>query len=312
MSVYTVRSLCRLSALCVLVSACGDGDINATDSETGSEASSASNSESDTHHGGSDSGGAGYCDQVDLLFVIDESPTMANEQDTLTSAFPEFIATIDQELAQKRGVSYRVGVLSADMTIGRVEDSSRGRLRHMPDRLPCTDTPSKHWIEPGPIPTISAQFQCIASMESFGFIETPLEALRAGLVDRVEDTEAYNAGFLRPDAVLFVMFVTDEDDQSSLMWDGMQQAPPTPVQTYWDLLLQLKGGDPDKLVLTALSGPASTGCSMPGSAEMAPRVHELLALAPHSLWGSLCADEYSTQLGQALDLIDATCQLHPD
>ena len=134
----------------------------------------------------------------------------------------------------------------------------RGRLQHKPDRLNCSDVPDGKWIDQGPVETVSEQFKCIASMDGGEFSEMPLEALRAGLIDRVEDQEAYNAGFLRDDALLVLMLITDEDDQSVMgigeTWDLLGPGKPTPVM---NIVIVTESGSTRKPMSTWKS-PAGT------------------------------------------------------
>jgi len=268
------------------------------------------------------------CEKVDILFVIDDSGSMSQEQDKLTDAFPQLMATIDEELVQEKNIDYRVGVMSTDMAGPDMcvlqficGQDHRGRLQHKADRLNCgQDEPPGRWIETGPLQEVSNQFRCIASMDGGEFDEMPLESARAGLVDRVFDGEGYNAGFLRDDALLVLVIVTDEDDQSvwevPSSWDILfGPGPKTPVIEYWNEFVDLKGGEPDRFVTVVLSGPKSGTCGGnqddPG-AVAAPRLHQFLELnLTNAYWGSICEDDYTTPLHEALDVIEAVCEVFP-
>ena len=265
------------------------------------------------------------CKKVDLLFVIDDSGSMSDQQDKLTAAFPSFIQTIDEQLVQKKGIDYRIGVLSSDMA-GAAQcvflvcgQGHRGRLQHKPDRLKCGDVPPGRWIEAGPVDEVAKQFTCIASMAGGEFDEMMLEPIRAGLIDRVEDPEAYNAGFLRDDALLVLVLITDEDDQSVKdvpeTWDVfLGPGKPTPVIEYQKLFVDLKGGDKDRFVAVALSGPKSGSCGQGGDpiAVAAPRLHQFLELnAPNSYWGNICDEDFTKPLAEALEVIKSSCETFP-
>jgi len=265
------------------------------------------------------------CKKVDLLFVIDDSGSMSDQQDKLTEAFPSFMETIDEQLVQMKGVDYRVGVLSTDMAgpdmciLFSCGQGHRGRLQHSSDRLDCDNKPDGRWIDEGPVETVSDQFRCIASMDGGEFNEMPLEALRAGLIDRVEDNEAYNAGFLREDALLVLVLITDEDDQSVMnvpsSWDiFLGPGTPTPVIEYQQLLVDLKGGEKERFVAVAISGSKSSNCGNDDNplAVKAPRIHQFLELnAPNSYWGNICEEDFTTPLTEALDVIKAGCETFP-
>ena len=51
-----------------------------------------------TTMGGDGTGGELGCEKVDLLFVVDDSASMSDNQDKLTAAFPSFMQTVDAEL----------------------------------------------------------------------------------------------------------------------------------------------------------------------------------------------------------------------
>jgi hypothetical protein len=263
------------------------------------------------------------CKKVDLLFVVDDSGSMYDEQDKLTAAFPDFMATIDQQLVQEKGIDYHVGVVSAEMAgsgmciLFLCADGHRGRLNHKEDRLSCqADEPPGRWIEVGPVDQVSDQFKCIASMEGQDFQEMPLEAMRAALTDRITDQEGYNKGFLRDDALLVIAILTDEDDQSVWkvpdMWNLIPgPGPKAPVKDYWDEMVALKGGDPDRLVVMAISGDKDQDCTDNNDevlAAKAPRVHEFLGYAaPNSYWTHICGNDFVQPLQDALDVIESSC-----
>jgi hypothetical protein len=270
-----------------------------------------------------DGGGTMGCEKVDLLFVIDDSGSMLDNQDKLTAAFPGMAQTIDDTLVAVQGIDYRIGVMSSNITdsmmclAGLCGPNYLGRLQHTQARVPCASVPAGRWIEGSEgAATVAEQFTCIASLNQAqdfnglpeGGSEAPLEATRMGLSDRVTDAEAYNAGFLRPDALLVLVIVTDEDDQSVWMganhWD-LFGGPGSlaPVQQFFDFLVGLKGGHPENLVAVAISGPESGG----GDTD-SPRIHEFLNLAaPNSYWTDISGSDYSTALQDALSVIEGSC-----
>ena len=265
------------------------------------------------------------CDKVDLLFVIDDSGSMSDNQDKLTAAFPGMAQTIDDTLVAQQGIDYRIGVISSNITdetmclLGALcGPGYLGRLQHDEGRVPCSDVPTGRWIEGSEgAAAVGDQFTCIASLpqaQDFNGIpeggsEAPLEATRMALVDRVADAEQYNLGFLRDDALLVLVLVTDEDDQS--VWMTATNWPlfggpgmVAPVSDFHDMLVGLKGGHPENLVAVAISGPASGG----GETD-APRIHAFLDLvAPNSYWADISGSDYSTPLQEALELIEGSCE----
>ena len=308
----------------------GDGD-GASDDDSGTTGIRLDVPLDDTGMGttsGGDGGMAMGCDKVDLLFVIDDSASMSEEQDRLTAAFPSFMQTINDELVVEKNLSYHVGVVSAEMggtmtctpIIPLCAEGLRARLQNTPDRLNCTDVPAGRWIENGPVNQVAAEFTCIASMTTgIGNTDTqemPLEAARAAITDRISDSESYNAGFLRSDALLVVVLITDENDQSSINapenWGLIPPLQSTPVQGFYDAIVAAKGNEPSRLATVVISGDRNADCnggSNEGGADDAPRMHEWLDLvAPNSYWTNICGNDYVQPLQEALDVISASCE----
>jgi len=165
---------------------------------------------------------------VDVLFVIDNSGSMESEQANLATNFPKLATKLD--LA---GFSYRVGVVSTDVGAGHYGLPScetalgdGGKLQHAPQLAGCTP-PKDPWIERidgvANVPDVAAAFSCIAQLGIGGCgFEQPLEAARRALDPKL----MVNPGFLRDDAALAVIYITDEDDCSAAnpsLFDPSQQ-----------------------------------------------------------------------------------------
>jgi hypothetical protein len=313
----------------------GDGPTSDTSSTTTMAEDSGSTSGSNTDSGpkfdvpagtGPTDGEPGTgCEKVDLLFVIDDSGSMSDEQDLLTAAFPDMAQTIDDTLVAQQGIDYRIGVISSNITddtmcvIGMCGPNYLGRLQHTEARVPCSNVPAGKWIEGSEGATaVSEQFTCIASLNQAqdfngfpeGGSEAPLEATRMALIDRVSDAEQYNLGFLRDDALLVLVIVTDEDDQSvwesatnwSLPFGGPGDI--APVSDFFDMLVSLKGGHPENLTAVAISGPQAGGGD-----TTAPRIHAFLDLAaPNAYWTDISGNDYSQPLQEALEIIEGSCE----
>jgi hypothetical protein len=157
---------------------------------------------------------------VDLLFVVDSSNTMEQEQAALGSAFIEhFVSVLEAEHGARPDL--HIGVITTDMGIGEQEqqiafcsvNGDDGALRRPTTACAPTDA---FLIDadggatvnyPG---TLAEAFQCLVTVgtEGCGF-EQPLASLRRFL--HRDDA----AAFLRPDAALAIVIVTDEDDCSA-------------------------------------------------------------------------------------------------
>lgn len=132
--------------------------------------------------------------QLDVLFVIDNSCSMAEEQALLQSDGPSLFAYF-----LGSGIDYHVGVTSTD-----TQDTTMAGV------LGTLGLPG--WIDESTVdPT--AVFAGMVDLGTNGFYdERGRDAARMAL-DTLRDTR--NAGFWRDDAALHIVFVSDEQDQSS-------------------------------------------------------------------------------------------------
>ncbi|MEM1024413.1 MAG: vWA domain-containing protein [Myxococcota bacterium] len=201
---------------------------------------------------------------ADILFVIDNSGSMADEQENLALNFGAFIDV----LASGAG-DYHIAVATTDVGVGgdgcgrRSECEGlavQNRLSEFPFALQNTDQSA---CMDSDIP-----FNCFIGSESGGFIRTAttepetvvqqfganvrigscgsgvergLEAMREALA--FVGGEGCNQGFIRPEANLIVVFVSDEPDFSG----------DDPID-YLDDLAFAKGGDFSKVRVAAIVG----------------------------------------------------------
>src|SRR5688572_15379707 len=176
-------------------------------------------------------------DQVDILFVIDDSGSMAPKQDQLRQRFPDLVKSLDTLAAAGNKASYHIGVVTSDLGApGLSCGKNRGaKLQPLGAEAPigCQGPVGANYIEydqrngttnlpPGQdLPTT---FSCMASVgdQGCGF-EFTLEAAYRALHDPIPE----NAGFLRPTAILVVVFLTDEDDCSADLTSDLFTNNPT-------------------------------------------------------------------------------------
>lgn len=158
--------------------------------------------------------------KADVLFVIDNSSSTLEEQASLKANFNTFISILDS-LDPKPDLN--IAVISTDVGMDDPVcpgDGDNGMF-HMPSNCGVTDNYIRREVTNGNITTnftgtLDAAFQCAASVGATGCgIEQPLEAMKRALAPSDAGVMAHNAGFLREDALLGVVFITDEDDCSA-------------------------------------------------------------------------------------------------
>jgi len=186
------------------------GDGNGDDDGSGSGSGSGS---------GCGSGEVRQCDKMDIVFIVDNSGSMQEEQSNLASNFPMFAQLLDQYTVNNgMPLDYRVALTTTgrdvDYTIdlgggfGTFPQSEQGENGEFYNN--CSN--SKRWLERSDA-NMASTLSCRANVGTTGpSIEMPLLMARWALKERAVDT---NAGFLRDDALLAIVVLTDEDDAST-------------------------------------------------------------------------------------------------
>lgn len=169
----------------------------------------------------------------DVLFVVDDSGSMSEEQGLLSRNANRFITT-----ASSLNTDFQIGVVSTDMQAG----NRSGRL--------YSSGSNPKIVKPGP----NAAAQFAANVTGLGTDGAPdergLAAMFAALTDPLINDPASNQGFLRSDAKLAVVIVSDEEDSSN-----------GTTAFYYDFLRNLKGIHNASLVsLSAIVGDDPNGC----------------------------------------------------
>lgn len=168
--------------------------------------------------------GPPIADAVDILFVMDNSATMAEEQASVTQNLSAFISTL--ETAAGGRPSLHLGVISTDLGAGPFQiqacsgNGDDGILQNAPQG-PCTP-PDDRFIKDEidgagriinyPAGQLADTFSCIAQLGTIGCgFEQPLEAMRRAL----DGSRPENQGFVRDGALLAIVYLGDEDDCSA-------------------------------------------------------------------------------------------------
>lgn len=181
---------------------------------------------------------------VDVLFVIDNSGSMREEQQSLAANFDRFVNVLSD--APGGLPSLHLGIVSSDMgagpygIMGCTGNGDNGLL---------LSQPSSSCPAPGPEPfiidlaspsgsrttnyagSLTDVFSCISQLGTTGCgFEQHFESMRRAL----NGSNAQNNGFLRPDAILAVIMVADEDDCST---DDVEMFDSNPTLDHPDSLL---------------------------------------------------------------------------
>jgi hypothetical protein len=279
--------------------------------------------------GGGDAGGGPVdtssdagCRKVDLLFVIDTSGSMADEQINLVQSFPELIEGMRTQLAETMG--YHVGVITTDTYVG---DLSCPPLQDgvLVTRTGGTDS-SNMVCDPyasglrfmTEADDLETKFACAAQVGTEGDgNERPMGALSAALNPTLNADGACNEGFLRDDALLVVVLITDEEDDHEdageacemLPQPGSNGEPPG----WFAAVTAAKAGNESSIVVLALVGPQDNPCPTLdkcnggiAGAEIAPRILEFTEMFTYGFVGSVC-EPYGPFFNEAISVIKSAC-----
>ena len=169
---------------------------------------------------------------LDIVFMIDNSGSMQQEQDNIARNFPVFISALE---SLPEGLpNVHLGVVSSDLGAGpfsgaNVEGCTRiggdgGLFQALPRGLggTCTSVPkpesylSINGNKQNFSGSISDAMSCIAALGTRGCgFEHQIASVWKALGGDVGGVPAANAGFLRDDALLAIVLITDEDDCSA-------------------------------------------------------------------------------------------------
>lgn len=237
--------------------------------------------------------------QVDILFVVDDSGSMAEHQGNLSSNVKLFIA----EVQKTKLLDYHIGVVTTSMDNAQPYDpASRwntgcdyvnpgggwgggagracgdGKLVRYKTKIPYVDRSTPNGL------SVLEQNLIVGTEGSSD--EMVLDPVYAALSSPLVTT--LNDGFLRKDASLAVIMMSDAEDHSSAM---------TP-QTLYDFLLKLKQGHADKILTYAALVPSSLSnptCTRDEYGVLPLKTEQFLKLSSGTEF-NICDPDYGTKL----------------
>jgi hypothetical protein len=291
--------------------AVGDGVVS--DDGLGSEDSGGSGGDRLDVSGASETGSATdggiteSCTKVDILFVIDNSGSMADEQQKLIANFPGFAAEMEATLDGVSG--YHVGVVTSDdywnifaspgINADRPDCRVLGGLVTQSAAGPCGPFASGD-----PFMTeaddLGQRFACAANVGDMGFgLEKMAGAMTAALSPALNTAGQCNGGFIRPDALLVMVLITDEDDDV--------ESVGSPGEWY-DLVVAHKLNVPDNVVvLSLLWDNLDPACQLTSDEETGTTLRQFTELFTHGTVGSVCANSYQQFFSDSISVIDQAC-----
>ncbi len=312
------------------IGSAGGGDtISAEDSEAGT-------TEPMRDLGGSPDFGpdkpVGCKGKIDFLFLISRFGNMHTEQKQLLASFPGFIDTIetmfpefdihimvanpdgtwpgwacemylcenDAPYCGENGKDYVCGPSSYELATDCDEVLGAGLLYNAgpyATNAPCSLAGGNRYITRDE-PDLLKAFECIATVGTYGPVPPTGDALIAALSPYLS-VGACNKGFLRDDALLFLTFISDtEDDESK-----------TTLADWYKAIVKAKHGDPGAVVtllVTPQYAPEDIpGCTVDGDHEN--KLRHLITMFPYHIEGDTCAPSYVPYFSAAAELVGEAC-----
>lgn len=250
--------------------------------------------------------------EIDFLFVVDNSGSMATKQENLSNSVPKFIKSMmnSTDLAK----DFHIGVVTTDENKGNAPQCRfSGGLILETKQFSQTN-------QCGPYKSgrsymtdkddLNKTFKCAAKPGISGNVEEKaMDALRDAIDPKNAAKGKCNEGFLRDDAILVAIIITDEDDVER--FGGSQGTP----EQWHKRLLDAKGGDEKKLVVISIVVPPKPNACKPDdpfSREAKNLISFTKQFGKRGFVADVCEMNYDPIFKEALGIIDYACgELHP-
>jgi len=242
-------------------------------------------------------GGGDGCEKVDVVFAVDNSGSMQEEIEELQG--PVFDSFPDALLAVNGGLlDFQLAVIDAC--------NDPPYFHNHGDSGDCNFANGANYMVSSNA-ALEAEYACVMELTPSGY-----EGMADGCsgsnddeqpantaADAVSLAGAQNAGFLRDDAILLVVAMTDEDEK------------PLPVQSAQEVANKIidAAGGIDNVVFLGIAG--ASDCDGPyGSADDAAFLREITQVfvdANRGLFWDLCGGNLEQAFQSVVDVVDVAC-----
>lgn len=214
---------------------------------------------------------------VDILFVVDNSPSMGEHQANLASN----ISLFTSRFSKNSILDYHIGVVTTDMEGWRAGGTLVGNPRVIEKSIPNGDSLlAKNLLVGTSGSSVEQSFEPV--------IQALSPAMQAGV----------NRGFYRSSAAFVVIFITDAEDQSR-----------SSAQDLYQFLLKLKGQSARKILSYGVIVPSNVDNCERDENTKPVRIENFLGMVYNGGQGqnefSLCDPDFGSRLaGMAKDIVD--------
>ncbi len=238
------------------------------------------------------------CVGLDVLFVVDNSVGMTAEQSRLQATAFAFVSSIAQGTVSAMG-SVQIGVITTDepeLVVPSDVGLYASGLRYMVWDPVSVDANA----------TVQAELGAAVMVGDGGDPnERPMDMLLEALAG--DTAEGFNADFVREDALLVVVLVSDEEDdiEKTTLW-GSSGDP----DEWVDQLASIKDGIRKDIAVFSMI-PSMSACELEADDD-APRLGEFTTSFPTHGVLDVCQPDYSAfLLGQSTNVNDACNNFSP-
>jgi hypothetical protein len=208
--------------------------------------------------------------KADILLVIDDSGSMGDKQTALAQNMNSFL-----QYATSNQVDFHIGVTNTEQS---------GSTAALAGTLHASATGTK--ILRPTTPNLQVEFADLVNVGTSGYDESCMAPATKALTAPYITDPTKNAGFLRQDAVLAVVCVTDAPDQ----------APQAPA-FYLNQLLNIKGAQRAGMFTYNVVGPflpsAPSGCSYDGANNTR---HDFMVSQTQGVKEEICTPNWAVAL----------------
>jgi hypothetical protein len=217
--------------------------------------------------------------EVDILWVIDDSNSMQEEQEVLQNGFASFAAQLEAS-----GTEFHIGVISTSF---EYDDPARGVLKGSPSYLTKEDDYLALFADRAVVGTEGSDK------------EKGIEAALYSLQPVLNVDGGPNEGFIRPNAQLLVVFVSDEEDCSDR--GALEGQPGTACYSAFDDLPSVNEfvqdfrdlkQDQDLVSVGAIIGTPQSTCAEQVEGTRYAQLVRLMG----GIIGDICDDDWSNVL----------------
>lgn len=278
-----------------LVAACGRSPIELEGDQGFGAASRFDGGDDEDHE--DDGPREQLCREVDFLFVIDDSATMAQYQAQVVENHEVFIDGV-RDAVDSIETMY-IGVVTTERYTANITDCEQ------PGGLLVRTDPGGGVQECGPYKdghnymtardNLEIDLRCALEVGTPGTDhDAPLGAALAAISPPLSDPGACNDGFFTPGALLVLVIVSD----------SYPSEYPSDLDPYFaSVSIASQAGSYDDVVVVLFASTEESPCLNP----LLPALGDFAGTFPHSFVGAICEHDWSGPFFEAVDVVKGAC-----